>query len=442
MKSIVVDFNKFKMITDVKLKGDSLNIEICKNYEIFLPLDKILDHHYLLEDKKLLIEGKITEYKLHSLKASILNLISLSISQGMKSKITGRKTYYICEPVPLLGHTAFGLIDRGTNIIQVRGLCGCNINCPFCSVDEGRYSKTRKNDYYVDMDHLLKWYLKIVEVKGNKHLEAHLDGQGEPTLYHPLPDLVQHLHEINSKGDGIVTIQTNGVGLTYKLIDELEEAGLHRINLSINAIDEKMSRALAGSRSYDIKRILEIAEYIKNTKIHLLIAPILLPGINDEEFKKVIDYAVELERRNPQNTINPITGRKDPILGVQLCLIYQFGRKMKKMKVWNFKKFYKLLKKYEEEYRKKGVDIQLITPLSKTFGSHRRKRFPIPFKVNSKVKAKVILDGRIKGEIIGCAKDRLIQIINVGDPERWIGKEVKVRILSTKDGVFVGELSH
>ncbi|AXI25762.1 radical SAM protein [Methanofervidicoccus sp. A16] len=442
MKNLLIDFNEFKMITDVKLKGDTLNIEICKNYEISLPLDKILNHPYQLEDNKLLIEGKTTEYKLHSLKASILNLISLSISQGMKSKITGRKTYYICDPVPLLGHTAFGLIDRGTNIIQVRGLCGCNINCPFCSVDEGRYSKTRKNDYYVDMDHLLKWYLKIVEVKGNKHLEAHLDGQGEPTLYHPLPDLVQHLHEINSKGDGIVTIQTNGVGLTYKLIDELEEAGLHRINLSINAIDEKMSRGLAGSRSYDIKGILEIAEYIKNTKIHLLIAPILLPGINDEEFKRVIDYAVELERRSPQNTINPITGRKDPILGVQLCQIYQFGRRMKRMKLWNFKKFYKLLRNYEEEYRKKGIDIQLITPLSKAFGNHRRKRFPIPFKVNSKVKTKVILDGRIKGEVIGCAKDRLIQIINVENPEKWIGKEVKVRILSTKDGIFVGELSH
>ncbi|HIP91451.1 MAG TPA: radical SAM protein [Methanothermococcus okinawensis] len=442
MKSTVIDFKEFKMITDTKLKGHNLNIEICKNYEITIPLDRVLNYPYSLEDGKLLIEGEIPEYRLHSLKAGILNLISLSISQGMRSKITGRNTYYICDPVPLLGHTAFGLIDRGTNIIQVRGLCGCNINCPFCSVDEGRYSRTRKNDYYVDMDHLLEWYLKVVEVKGNRHLEAHLDGQGEPTLYHPLPDLVQRLHEINSKGEGIVTIQTNGVSLTYKLIDELEEAGLHRINLSINALDERMSRALAGSRSYDIKRILEMAEYIKNTKIHLLIAPILLPGINDQEFKRVIDYAVELERKNPQNIINPITRRKDPILGVQLCEIYQFGRRMKNMKVWDFKRFYRLLKNYELEYRGKGIEVQLITPLSKAFGSHRRKRAPIPFKVNSRVKAKVVLEGRVKGEIIGCARDRLIQIIDVEDPERWIGREVKVKILSTRDGIYVGKLSH
>jgi uncharacterized Fe-S cluster-containing radical SAM superfamily enzyme len=440
-----IDFNEFKMITNLELikkeNKNKLVIEINKNYETSI----ILDYDVLLKDNKLFLVDdklkKINKNRLESIKSGILNLISINISKNLINKATKRKTYYIHPPIPLIGHTAFGLIDRGTNIIQVRGLSGCNINCPFCSVDEGKYSKTRKNDYYVDMDYLIEEYKKIVEFKGNKHIEAHLDGQGEPSLYYPLPDLVQNLNEINKKGDGIVSMQSNGVNLTYKLIDELEEAGLHRLNLSINAIDEKMSRMLSGSRDYDIEHILDIAEYVKNSKIHLLIAPLLLPNVNDEEFKKVIDFAVQLEQKNPQNIINPITNKKNPIVGAQLCLTYQFGRKIKKMKVWKFKKFYDLLKYYENEYKKKGIDVQLDTPLSKAFGNHRRKKLPSPFKLNEITKAKVILDGRINGEVIGVSKDRIIQIINVHQSyEKLMGKTVKVKILRTKDNVFVGAL--
>ena len=268
-----IDFNEFKMITNLELikkeNKNKLVIEINKNYETSI----ILDYDVLLKDNKLfLVDDKLKKIKknrLESIKSGILNLISINISKNLINKATKRKTYYIHPPIPLIGHTAFGLIDRGTNIIQVRGLSGCNINCPFCSVDEGKYSKTRKNDYYVDMDYLIEEYKKIVEFKGNKHIEAHLDGQGEPSLYYPLPDLVQNLNEINKKGDGIVSMQSNGVNLTYKLIDELEEAGLHRLNLSINAIDEKMSRMLSGSRDYDIEHILDIAEYVKEHGIKL-----------------------------------------------------------------------------------------------------------------------------------------------------------------------------
>ncbi|WP_292459717.1 radical SAM protein [Methanothermococcus sp.] len=439
-----IDFNEFKMITNVELiknKKNRLIIEINKNYETSITLD----YDVQLRDNKLFLVDdsfkKINRNRLESIKSGILNLISINIFQNLINKTTKRKTYYIHPPIPLIGHTAFGLIDRGTNIIQVRGLSGCNINCPFCSVDEGRYSKTRKNDYYVDLDYLVDEYKKIVEFKGNKHIEAHLDGQGEPSLYYPLPDLVQELNEINKKGKGIVSMQSNGTNLTYNIIDELEEAGLHRINLSINAIDEKMSRILSGSKDYDINHVLDIAEYIKNSKIHLLIAPLLLPNVNDAEFKKVIDYAVQLEQKNSQNIINPITNKKNPIVGAQLCLIYQFGRRIKKMRVWKFKKFYDLLKQCENEYKKNGIDIQLNTPLSKAFGNHRRKKLPNPFKLNEIVKTKVVLDGRIKGEVIGVAKDRVIQIIDIHQNyEKLMGKIVKVRILRTKDNIFIGTL--
>ena len=39
--------------------------------------------------------------------------------------------------IPLVGSLYFGIIDRGTSLLQVRPSCGCNLNCPFCSVDAG-----------------------------------------------------------------------------------------------------------------------------------------------------------------------------------------------------------------------------------------------------------------------------------------------------------------
>ncbi|ACX72206.1 Radical SAM domain protein [Methanocaldococcus vulcanius M7] len=430
---ITLDLSKYRMITDVKCKNNKLLLEINKNYEVVLEIP-----YQEVEVSPPIIKINTHPRRAENIKIGILNLISYTIANNLKNKITKRRTIYINEPIPLIGHTAFGLIERGRNIIQVRGHCGCNLNCIFCSVDEGEFSKTRKNDYYVDLDYLISEYKKLSEFKENKYLEAHLDGQGEPSLYYPLVDLVQNLVDINKKGNGIVSMQTNGTVLSYKLIDELEEVGLHRINLSINALDEKMAKMLSGRKDYNVEKILDLAEYIKNSKIHLLVAPLLLPNVNDNEFKKVIDFAIDLEQKNPQNILNPLTGKKDPILGCQLCRVYQFGRRPKKMKIWDFERFYNLLRSYELEYAKKGIDVRLITS-PKDFGTHKRKRLPYPFKVGEIVKAKVELDGRVKGEVLGVAKNRVIQIINCQNERKLIGKVIKVRILRNKDNIIVAE---
>ncbi|MBP2143675.1 putative Fe-S cluster-containing radical SAM superfamily enzyme [Methanococcus voltae] len=483
----ILDFSSYKMITSIEDKKENeiesktesktenkkenkkekrnnkfemLKIGINKYYEVEIPKNvkkygnitipkenpKENEKDGECSNKKIILEDfkdETSKYDLkniNNIKSDILTNISMNLASNLKNKVTGRKTIYITENIPLIGHTAFGVIDRGTNIIQVRGHSGCNIRCPFCSVDEGTPSKSRINDYYVDIDHLMNTFERVVEYKGNNKIEAHLDGQGEPTLYHPLPELVERLNDVVKKGSGIVSIQSNGVNLSYKLINELEEAGLHRINLSINAMDEKFSKGLSGKKSYDIERIKEMAEYIKNSKIHLLIAPLLLPGYNDEEFRKVIDYAVDLQNKVPQDTINPITNKLNPILGVQLCLTYQFGRKVPNMKIWDFKKFYELLGNLENEYAKKGIKVHLKTPL-KYYGSRPMRRIPCPFSLNETVEnVKVVAEGRIVGEVIGMARDRVIQIINCKNTEKLLGNTVTVKIHRVKDNVIVATL--
>ena len=60
-------------------------------------------------------------------------LIQSHLGEFLRNKYTKRKALYIHEGinVPLLGYNAFGLIDRGTNLIQVRGSTGCKVRLIF-----------------------------------------------------------------------------------------------------------------------------------------------------------------------------------------------------------------------------------------------------------------------------------------------------------------------
>ena len=100
--------------------------------------------------------------------------------------------------LPLIGLIQAGLIDRGTNLIQIRPISGCNLSCIFCSVDEGPKSKTRITSYKIDPDYLMEWVKEIAAFKSNHNLEMHIDGCGEPTLHPQLTEIVQNLSGILS----------------------------------------------------------------------------------------------------------------------------------------------------------------------------------------------------------------------------------------------------
>ena len=202
------------------------------------------------------------------------------------------------------------MIDRGTNIIEVKPITSCNISCIFCSVDEGPYSR-RKADFVVEKDYLVDEFRKIVEFKGSNNIDAHINAQGEPTLYADMVELVRDIMSV--KGVKRSSIDTNGTLLTKQLIDELAGAGLTRINLSLNALDPEKAQKLAGY-PYNLNKVLEIAKYIP-TKMDLIIAPVWVPGYNDDEMPKLAKFAQEIG-----------AGKNCPPIGIQNLLNYRFGR--------------------------------------------------------------------------------------------------------------------
>ncbi|AIY89464.1 radical SAM protein [Geoglobus acetivorans] len=352
-------------------------------------------------------------YEKLSRKYSKEEIIQYSDEKRVIHHTTKRNLYYISAQlgVPLLGHAAFGIIDRGTNLLQIRPITGCNLNCIFCSVDEGRGTRTKANDYIIDPDYLAEWYSKIAGFKG-EGVEAHIDGQAEPLLYPYFTELVEKLRSFRETE--VISVQTNGTLLGEKTIDSLE-GKIDRVNLSISTLDEERARKIYGVR-YPVEKVKNVAEMIANSKIDLLIAPVWVPRVNDEDIEKIIEFALDIG-----------AGKKWPPLGIQKYIPYRGGRKLRH--VMSFRTFYDRLRKWEEEY---GVKL-VLSP--KDFGIEKRKRYPSEVKKGQVYTGKIIMDGRNFGEKIAVVKDRVVTVIT----DRPVGEHVKFRIIRSKDGIYLGE---
>jgi uncharacterized Fe-S cluster-containing radical SAM superfamily enzyme len=325
--------------------------------------------------------------------------------------------HILIRDIPLFGCIAFGIIDRGTNVLQLRPYSECPLSCVFCSTDAGPHSGRRISEYMVDLTQLLSAFEWAASYKG-AGIEAHIDTVGEPAMYPELVELVGGL-AANSRVN-TVSMQTNGTLLTTGLIDALDKAGLSRINMSIESLDPDLAKRIAGTDSYDLEKVLKSAEYIaRDTNIDLLIAPVWLPGINDAEIPKLIEFALSIG-----------AGKKWPALGIQKFLPHKYGRKPD-IRAMNWENFYSRLREWEKIYNTKLV----LTP--QDFGSHECKPLPRVFKRHERVKVKVAGPGWMKGEKLAVARDRVLTIVEADRVP--VGAEVYVRMERVVDGIYVAK---
>ncbi len=324
------------------------------------------------------------------------------------------------EDIPLVGCIAFGLIDRGTNLIQVRPTSICPLSCVFCSTDSGPKSRGRITEYLVSLDCLVENFRRLASVKGDG-VEAHIDTVGDPLTYPWLVELVSELRGV--RGVEVVSMQTHGSLLNEKLLDELSSAGLSRINLSIDAIDADLAKRLSDTEWYDVKRVAELAGYIvDNTSIDLLVAPVWVPGLNDQEIPKIIEFSLSVG-----------AGEKWPPLGVQKYEAHKRGRKPSGVHPISWRSFYDKLRQWEEEF---GVKLRLSP---EDFSIRRAPSLPVLYRKLEKVSVRVVGPGWLRGEKLAVTSrgDRVITL--VGADHIPIGASVKARILTNKHNIYVAE---
>jgi uncharacterized Fe-S cluster-containing radical SAM superfamily enzyme len=326
--------------------------------------------------------------------------------------------FRIPSEAPLIGSVSFGVIDRGTNVIQVRASTSCPLSCIFCSTDAGPCSRRRRAEYIVDLDHMMEWVRGLVAVKGGG-VEAHIDTVGDPFTYPRLVDLVSAISDL--VGVETISLQTHGHLMNEGLISNLAEVGLDRVNLSLDSVDSDLAKRLSGAESYDLQKIIDRALYlVENTSIDLLLAPVWVHPLNDSQLKSLVDLSKRLG-----------AGRKWPPLGIQKCEFHRFGRRTKEMKQVSWYAFYRRMRELEKE-----TGVKMVLKPS----DFRIKAAPsviVPFSRGEKLSVRVIGPGWMKGESLAATKDSKWAVTVVGY-ELPAGEDVRVRLLRTKDNILIG----
>ncbi|MBI4683895.1 MAG: radical SAM protein [Nitrospirae bacterium] len=147
---------------------------------------------------------------------------------------------------------SIGVIKLPINRLHIELTNICNFSCEFCPDSK---MKRQRGMMPVEMPKAI--LEEVRDTKVVKMVLFHI--MGEPTLYPNLIDVVEYA---NNKGiDTCLT--TNGSRLDERLLDELVQAGIDRIIISLQTPDEKTFK-LRGARGINfdeyVERIIRIAK--------------------------------------------------------------------------------------------------------------------------------------------------------------------------------------
>src|SRR3989338_2416042 len=101
--------------------------------------------------------------------------------------------------IPMQGLQFLGILDKGSEMIELKPITNCNMNCTFCSVDEGPDSR-KQVDFVVEPQYLIEQFERFISQKPDGKYNVWINPHGEPLLYTPLVRVVKALRK--SKKDG------------------------------------------------------------------------------------------------------------------------------------------------------------------------------------------------------------------------------------------------
>ena len=382
-------------------RDDRIRISFLKIYYCYIPKKKVeklgevtVERHAIIIDSNKLDAN--VEQKFYFLLSKAFEELYSTINQ--------KPALYIHRhsAIPLMGSNAFGVIDRGTNTVEVKPLTTCNIDCIFCSVDHLK----RHSDYVVEKDYLVDELRKVIAIKEHK-VNVHIGSQGDPSLYGDLVELVRDIRAIDKVH--AISMVTNGIIMTKSFADRLIEAGMTHFHVSLHATDREQADRLANA-PYPVQNVMAVCRHIVK-KAHLLLVPVWVPGINDEDIEDVVRFGKEIGAD----------------LGIQNFLEYRYGKKPARPA--SMDTFYDMLHRLEKKY-----DVKLTT-LTSDLEFHEDNELPKPFRKGDVIEVEMKAPDRLKNSTIGVAKGRVVTVVD----NRQTSGRLKVHILRDKHNIFVGK---
>ncbi|MCU5745175.1 GTP 3',8-cyclase MoaA [Staphylococcus sp. SQ8-PEA] len=163
----------------------------------------------------------------------------------------------------------------------------CNFRCDYCMPKE-----IFGDDYvFLPKDELLTFeemerITRVYTLLGVK--KVRITG-GEPLLRRNLYQLIARLNEIDGIED--IGLTTNGL-LLKKHGQKLYDAGLRRINVSLDAIDDEVFQAI-NNRDIKASTILQQIDYACSIGFKVKVNVVIQKGVNDDQIIPMVRYFKE-----------------------------------------------------------------------------------------------------------------------------------------------------
>ena len=195
-------------------------------------------------------------------------------------------TQVINEGVPDAGERqTLDALNRPMHDLRISLLDRCNFRCPYC-MPESRF--------HADYEFLKKTQrltheeiLTVARVATSLGVSKLRLTGGEPLLDKKLPELVNGLAGLPQVEDLAMT--TNAM-LLGPVAQELADAGLHRITVSLDSLDEDVFRAMSGGRG-DLATVLEGIEAAEQSGLApIKINVVVERGVNEHTVLDLLDH--------------------------------------------------------------------------------------------------------------------------------------------------------
>ncbi|WIG20245.1 GTP 3',8-cyclase MoaA [Bacillus anthracis] len=163
----------------------------------------------------------------------------------------------------------------------------CNFRCRYCMPEEifGPDYSFLSNDKILSLDEIER-ITRIFVSLGVRKLR--ITG-GEPLLRRGLPQLIERLNKIDGVED--IGLTTNG-SLLKKFAPDLYKAGLSRVTVSLDSLEEERFFYLNGNRS-KVQRVLEGIQAAAEVGMKIKINMVVQKGKNEQDILQMAQYFKE-----------------------------------------------------------------------------------------------------------------------------------------------------
>lgn len=160
----------------------------------------------------------------------------------------------------------------------------CNFRCTYCMPREHF-----GNDYQFLAKEKILTYEEITTIVSSLlplGLEKIRLTGGEPLMRRNITELVRQIRALDSRID--IAITTNGI-LLEKYALKLKEAGLSRVTVSLDALENEVFQSLSDTTN-SVDEILQGIEFCREIGLPVKVNCVIQKGVNESQIIPIIDY--------------------------------------------------------------------------------------------------------------------------------------------------------